>query len=59
MTAGTSRPARPPSGGTSPAYRPVLRDRTRPLDVARIRHEMPAVGGLEQLAEEEELEQPQ
>lgn len=57
MTAVISPPARTPSGTTSPAYRPVARDRTLPPDVARIKHGLPAVGGLEQLAEE--LEQPE
>ncbi|MFJ7071611.1 hypothetical protein [Streptomyces sp. NPDC098781] len=59
MTAGTGPPARTPLCRTSPAYRPGARDRTLPLDVAHIRHALPAVGGLEQLAEEEELEQPE
>lgn len=57
MTAGTGPPARTPLCRTSPAYRPGARDRTRPLDVVPITHELQAVGGLEQLAVEEELEQ--
>ncbi|MEU2494297.1 hypothetical protein [Streptomyces sp. NPDC007883] len=59
MTAGTGPPARTPSCRTSPAYRPVARDRTHPLDVAPVKHGLQAVGGLAQLAEEEKSEQPE
>ncbi|MER7666626.1 hypothetical protein [Streptomyces sp. NPDC096193] len=57
MTAVASPPARTPSCETSTAYRPVARDRTLPLDIAHIKHGLPAVGGPEQVAEElEQLE---